>query len=81
MTTFIDQIEFSVLPYGVISDEVLEECCTLFSKDYGKWGSQGIHPGRHVKVSVQRMRKDYLFDKSCGITTARLNKVLIGYKN
>lgn len=76
--SLVNQLVFTVLPFESINDSVLKECAELFSKDYGKWGSKGIKPGSNIKLSAQRLKSQYIFDKTCYICIARLNHLLVG---
>lgn len=50
-------------------DALLEECAAVFSRHYGKWRSSG----KNVKLSSARLRRDYFFDHTCRLHTARLH--------
>ncbi|PGH13075.1 hypothetical protein AJ79_03912 [Helicocarpus griseus UAMH5409] len=45
-----------------ITDSILNEAAKLFSENYGTWGDHSHNPGKPVKVSGHRLRKQYLPD-------------------
>ncbi len=46
-----------------MDDKALITCATMFSTYYGTWQ----HSGKPVTLSPARLRRDFLFDDSCGL--------------
>ena len=51
----------------------------LYSTQYGIWGNQGLHPGRPVKLTPERIRKTWLSPRHSRIVWATAFGQLIGY--
>lgn len=61
-------------------DDRLTELAELFSKNYGKWGAGGPHPGKQVTMSRGLVKRLLLFDPdACGAMVASVDKTLIGH--
>jgi len=73
-------IQYEFLPGILFQDErVLQECSTLYSEHYGKWGKRaGKKYGTNIKLSVGRL-KEWLQKKNTGIYLARYNSKIVGY--
>ena len=48
-----------------MDDKALMTCATMFSTHYGTWQ----HSGKPVTLSPAKLRRDFLFDDSCGLFT------------
>ncbi|KAL2359841.1 hypothetical protein RJZ56_007310 [Blastomyces dermatitidis] len=49
-------------PGDRVTDAMLDEAAELFNKNYGIWGNNSHNPGKPVKLSASRLRKQYLPD-------------------
>ena len=58
-------------PYEDVTDELLEECSSLFNANYGVWGEKGYRPKQRVKMSIKLLKESCLFDNTCSIVIAR----------
>ncbi|KAI1693456.1 hypothetical protein Ddc_22810 [Ditylenchus destructor] len=75
-------IRFIVWGADTISQELLQRCAELFSENYGTWSEKGPRPGGKIRMSADRLKKDYLFNTDyCSLITAELypNKDLVGH--
>ena len=63
-------ISYTRLHRNQISDELLLKCATLFSKHYGIWSEKGFVPGKHVKLSLDKIKQQFLFDNNNYIVIA-----------
>ena len=58
------------LPRSEINNELLLKCATLFSNHYGIWSEKGFVPGKHVKLSLDKIKQQFLFDDNTYIVIA-----------
>ncbi|KAJ5938388.1 hypothetical protein N7466_001522 [Penicillium verhagenii] len=47
-----------------VTDDMLAEAAHLFNGNYGIWGPQSHNPGNPVKLSVRRLREQYLLPRT-----------------
>ena len=62
--------KISVLPSDFITKENIIRCTELFSSHYGIWGANGPAPGRPVRLSAEKLQKDYVFNDDCFLVMA-----------
>ena len=75
-------VMYTYLTFPHITDSILQECSDLFSTHYGVWSSNvqsPLNPGENVKISVSRLKSQYLFNKNTGVILCRLDNKLVGY--
>lgn len=53
-------VTFRLLDRDALTDDMLGEAARLFSAHYGVWGPAAARPGRRVRLSPARLRRDYL---------------------
>lgn len=60
------------------NDILVNQCIDLYSNHYGVWGDKGVHPGKHVKLSRERL-EPWLNSDSAMLYYATYQEKLIGY--
>lgn len=60
------------------NDSLVDQCIELYSNHYGIWGDKGVHPGKHVKLSRERL-EPWLNSDSAMLYYATQEEQLIGY--
>lgn len=61
-----------------VGDELLAEMARLYSANYGIWGAGAREPGKHIRISVGRLRQ-WLSPPDSHVAIASLSGVLVGY--
>ena len=63
-----------------IDEQLLKEMSVLFSENYGVWDETSEFRGKRVRLSPQRLRKEYLTKNSCIVMAReRASGMLVGY--
>jgi hypothetical protein len=65
-----------------VPDQLVEQCASLFSRDYGVWGAKGPSgkAGKPVTLSSKRVREQCLFnDSTCFLAVALVNDRVVGH--
>src|SRR6202167_2854382 len=71
--------QYKWLPGGLVSSELVEDIADLYSTQYGTWGNRGPHPGEAVKLTPERIRKEWLSVRRSRLVWATAFGELIGY--
>ncbi|KAM0438519.1 hypothetical protein ACHAPT_001268 [Fusarium lateritium] len=73
-------LSFETFPQRDVTDEMLEDAATLFSENYGIWGSGSKLCRKRVKLNVKRLRDQCLpEDGDCWYTRALSDGQLVGH--
>jgi GNAT superfamily N-acetyltransferase len=78
-TTFVS------VGYEVIDTEVLQTTAALFSSHYARWrdGTRDRNgedvSGKSVKLTAERVRREFLFDERCGMEVVECDGVWVGH--
>ena len=69
--------QYSVSTLQNPSTELLNECASLFSENYGTWA----HNHKRIRLSAARLQREYMFDsEKCRLYIARMaNGTIVGY--
>lgn len=73
-------IEYWKLPGTLVlaNEQLLNKCSELYSNHYGVWGCEGKFPGKHIKLSSNRIRT-WLDSECATLYCAETDEVIIGY--
>lgn len=71
--------QYNWMPGDQIGSEVVSSMSDLYSHHYGIWGSRGLRPGEHIKVSGEMLRRRWLSQPSSRVVFARAFGMLVGY--
>ena len=55
---------------SLLNDHRIHQCAELFSAHYGIWSEKGHSPGQRVKLSMQKLKDNFLFDDNTYIVMA-----------
>ncbi len=78
--TLTEKYSFATLYTEEIDEQLLCEMSVLFSENYGVWDESHSRLKGHVRLSPQRLKKDYLTANSCIVLAReRVSNRLIGY--
>ena len=76
----IDKYFFFTLYADEIDEQLLKEMSVLFSENYGVWDETSEFRGKRVRLSPQRLHKEYLTKNSCIVMArTRASGMLVGY--
>jgi SAM-dependent methyltransferase/GNAT superfamily N-acetyltransferase len=73
-----ESYQFRMMPGGVASDALLEECSNLYSTHYGVWGEGSPKQGRPIKLGAALLR-EWVSGGDTTIYLARWRTTLVGY--
>jgi 2-polyprenyl-3-methyl-5-hydroxy-6-metoxy-1,4-benzoquinol methylase len=71
--------QYKWIPGGLAPPELIEGMADLYSTQYGIWSNQGPHPGQPVKLTPERIRKNWLSPNHSRVVWATAFGKLIGY--
>lgn len=77
----IKDVEYAQVAARDADDDLLRECASLFSRNYGVWSTRIENKqmqGQPIRLPFSALRR-YLVGDTAWIATARLNKELVGY--
>ena len=74
------KIEYSCIPgtFAVANEKILSECSELYSNHYGIWGEKGIHPGKAVRLSSEKLCI-WLDSENVTLYYATCEEKIVGY--
>ena len=74
-------IEYHSIPGPMLlasDDDLISKCINLYSNHYGIWSDKGVHPGKHIRLSKERL-SPWLDSPSAMLYYATCEEQLIGY--
>lgn len=74
-------IEYRSIPGPMLlasDDDLISKCINLYSNHYGIWSDKGVHPGKHIRLSKERL-SPWLDSPSAMLYYATCEEQLIGY--
>lgn len=73
-------IEYCCIPgtFAAANEIIISECSELYSNHYGIWGEKGVHPGKEVRLSSEKICK-WLKNENVTLYYSTSEGKIVGY--
>ncbi|GAM24753.1 hypothetical protein SAMD00019534_079280 [Acytostelium subglobosum LB1] len=75
-------VNYHILQADSLTDDQIQQCANLFSTKYGVWSKHvqpPLQPGKNVRLTANKLKKQFLFDDQCYASLAIDNGEHVGH--